>query len=192
MASVTSRINPVNAPQSNSRLSALRAYLDGLTGRPPLDELLEQIEKASLTIEDVQPWIRFSEVGYSRNLLWEGEHYEALVLCWKCGQHSPIHDHAGSICGLTILQGKATETLYEEMPCGVVAPLSSGSKTAGECCSSQDSDTHVISNYEAEEALVTLHIYIPKLGNIGIFDAEGRKSEGRLARFLGFTDGDGI
>ncbi len=186
------KVIPVNATSSNTRLSALRAYLDGLTGRPPLEELLGQIKSAQLTVEDVEPWIRFSDEKYSRNLLWEGEHYEALVLCWKCGQHSPIHDHAGSICGLTILKGKATETVYEDMPCGVVAPLSSSSAAVGDCCASQDTDTHVISNYEAEEALVTLHIYIPKLGNVGIFDSEGHRSEQRLVRFTGFTDGGGI
>jgi cysteine dioxygenase len=108
------------------------------------------------------------------------------------GQHSPIHDHAGSVCGLTILQGRATETLYELMPCGVMAPVSSSSKLVGEYCASQDDDTHVISNYEAETDLVTMHIYAPKLQEIGIYDHEGVKHEDKLARFVGFMGGAGI
>lgn len=178
--------------KGNPRLARLRAYLDALDGRPPLDELLREMKAADLTVDDLRPWVRFSDEGYSRNLLWEGQHYEALVICWKVGQHSPIHDHAGSICGLTILQGKATETLYEFMPCGVMAPVSSSSKEVGDYCASQDEDTHVISNYEAETDLITLHIYIPKLEEIAIYDPEGHKHTGRLARFFGFIDGGGI
>ena len=174
------------------RLSRLKAYLDGLSDRPVIAELVAELKRAELTIEDVRPWVRFDSSGYQRNLMWEGPMYEALILCWKVGQHSPIHDHAGSICGVHVLQGRATETIYEMMPCGVVAPVRSGSKVVGECCGSVDDDTHMISNYEADTDLVTLHIYAPKLGQIGIFDHEGVKHEEKLVRFEGFVGGAGI
>ena len=95
----------------------------------------------ALTIDDVRPWVRFSDTGYARNLIWEGEHYEALVLCWKVGSTRPSTTTPGSVCGLTILKGRATETLYELMPCGVMAPVSSSTKSVGEYCASQDDDT---------------------------------------------------
>ena len=192
MTTLSRHTGAAPAEPGATRLARLKAYLDGLDGRPAIDELLEEMKRAAVTIDDVKRWVRFDDSGYQRNLMWESEHYEALVLCWKPGQRSPIHDHAGSVCGLTVLQGRLTKTLYEEMPCGIVAPTSSASKQYGDYCASQDEQTHLIANYEATEPLVTIHIYAPKLQDIGIFDAQGLKHTDRLARFMGFMGGDGI
>jgi len=180
------------AAPGRERLAGLRAYLDGLQGRPRVEELLAELKKASVTIDDVRSHVRFSDERYSRNLMWEGEHYEALVICWKVKQHSQIHDHAGSVCGLTILQGQATETIYKPTPCGVMKPTISSVNGVGTYCASEDSDTHQVSNYEAETDLVTLHIYAPKLNQVGIYGHDGEKHEDLLSRFTGFIDGGGI
>lgn len=192
MTTIPGRMVKADPSSSAQRLARLKAYLDGLDARPDVGDLVAELERARLTADDVRAWIRFDDSGYQRNLMWEGEHYEALILCWKVGQHSPIHDHAGSVCGVTVLRGRVTETIYEPMPCGVMAPVCSAHKEVGESCASVDDDTHVISNYEAETDLVTLHVYAPKLGKIGIFDHEGLKHEDRLARFEGFMGGAGI
>src|SRR5438067_1327718 len=82
----------------NTSLQTLLDYLENLEDRAPLDELMVELSKARITCEDVADFMRFSERGYTRNLVQGGQWYNLLVLCWKNGQRSPIHDHAGSTC----------------------------------------------------------------------------------------------
>lgn len=38
----------------------------------------------------------FNEVRYARNLVERNQYFELIVICWKAGQQSPIHNHEGS------------------------------------------------------------------------------------------------
>src|SRR5262249_54482889 len=94
-------------------LDQLFQYLDGLRERAPLAELVAQLDELDVDADDVAPFLRFSGRGYTRNLMHGGPWYNVLVLCWKNGQRSPIHDHKGSSCGVRVLRGTATETLFD-------------------------------------------------------------------------------
>ena len=92
-------------------LAAL-AELDQYPGRIPLAALSDWLARTELTLEDVRPFLRFSPDHYVRNLMYAGPGYQALVLCWRSGQRSPIHDHTGSSCGVKVISGVATETTF--------------------------------------------------------------------------------
>jgi cysteine dioxygenase len=79
------------------KLDPLLSYLDGLTGRAPLAELVHELSRLDVTCEDVAEHIRFNDRQYARNLIKAGPWYFLLALCWKNGQRSPVHDHAS--CG---------------------------------------------------------------------------------------------
>ena len=101
---------------------------------------------------------------YLRNLIYAGPAYQALVLCWRSGQRSPIHDHTGSSCGVKVISGVATETTFAVAPNDMVYALSSRHLPAGSTCASQDADVHQMSNLQPAGAdLITLHIYSPAL-----------------------------
>ena len=94
----------------------------------------------------------------------EGQVYQVLILCWKNGQRSPIHNHRGSSCGIKLLKGVATETLFVIAPNNMVYPTNSEWLYEGDVTGSEDTDIHQISNLQDESReLVTLHIYSPKL-----------------------------
>ena len=77
---------------------------------------------------------------------------------------SPIHDHAGSTCGLRILRGTATETVFERSPSGLIKPACSKDYRQGDVSVSADNYIHQVSNLQAQgEDLVTLHVYSPPL-----------------------------
>src|SRR5690242_16450662 len=97
----------------NKTLERLFHYLDGLAERPPLAELTAQVAALDIDCEDVAAALRFSQQHYMRNLLRGGTWYYVLVLCWRNGQRSPIHDHAGSACCVRVLRGTLTETVFE-------------------------------------------------------------------------------
>jgi len=156
-------------------LEPLFEYLDGLHDRPPLAELTARVSRLQIQCEDVAEFVRFSEQGYMRNLVRAGPWYNVLVLCWKNGQRSPIHDHAGSVCALRVLRGVLTETLFEFTPNGHVKATLSRDFDAGSVVASQDSDLHQVSNLQAGTAdLVTLHVYSPALELMGKYSLTDR------------------
>ncbi len=148
----------------NSSLRSLMGYLDGLTTRATVASLQSALDALDISPEDVREYVRFSDDRYLRNLMFEGQHYHALILCWRSGQRSPIHNHAKSTCGLRVLQGIATETIFESTPCGQVKAVSSFDRGVGEVSASQDTDIHQVSNLQLDgQDLITLHIYSPPL-----------------------------
>jgi cysteine dioxygenase len=115
-----------------------------------------------------------------------------LALCWKNGQRSPIHDHAGSSCGIRVLRGTMTETRFEFAPNGHVKAVSSKDYGAGSVLGSQDFDLHQISNLQANDAdLVTLHVYSPPLFRMGTYSLMDT-SRGEESMLMEFCDAAGI
>ena len=89
------------------------------------------------------------------------------------GQRSPIHDHRGSACGVRVIQGTATETLYERMPSGYIRAVSSRELFVDQVCGSFDDDIHQVSNLQDGNAkLITLHVYTPPLLNMRTYRME--------------------
>ncbi|MHC4910288.1 MAG: cysteine dioxygenase [Planctomycetota bacterium] len=154
-------------------MSTLKAFLDELDGyqqRVPLDLLTQRMRELQLTIDDVRPWLQFGESGYQRNLMHEGPGYQALILCWRAGQRSPIHDHRGSSCGVRVLRGTCTETVFHRDSRGHLMAARTQELSEGGVCGSEDADIHQVSNLQDGGAdLVTLHVYSPALLRMGTY-----------------------
>lgn len=144
-------------------LDDLLDHLDQLQG--PIDVELEGLVRPLMIDEsDYRGIIRFGDGCYQRNLIRGNAYYQALFLCWRSGQRSPIHDHRGSACCVRVIRGIATETHYEFGPCGLVYPTRTQHYVPGAVCASYDEDMHQLGNIQpAGVDLVTLHIYSPPL-----------------------------
>lgn len=150
-----------------SVLAPLVDYLDSLTGRADLNELSARLVQSQVTVDDVRDFARFEPDGYCRNLVAHGPWYHLLVLCWRSGQRSPIHDHAESTCAFKVLTGVCSETVFEVAASGQVFPVNTVHHAAGSIVATQDADTHQVSNLQVSGVdLVTLHIYTPPLGRM--------------------------
>ena len=153
-----------NSKPVPAELSELVEYLDSLTERADVSQLDRLLSNNAATLEALQSFVKFGDLTYRRNLIKQNTWYELLCICWKSGQRSPIHDHAKSTCGLKIVTGIATETVFETTDCGQIKAVSSTDFQAGQVCSSQDADVHQVSNLQsAGKDLVTLHIYSPPI-----------------------------
>jgi cysteine dioxygenase len=151
-------------------LAAMFRHLDTLSGRPDLARLTEDLARFDVDLEDLAEHLRFSERGYTRNLVRAGAGYHAWLLCWRNGQRSPIHDHKGSACVVRVLRGTLTETLFEVAPNGHVKATFSRDLAEGSLLGSEDTDIHQVSNLQAGDAdLVTLHVYAPPLHRMGTY-----------------------
>jgi cysteine dioxygenase len=182
----------MTATAATATLADLIAYLDGLSERAPLDELLEVLARTKVNPAELAQHVRFSKQGYTRNLVRAGPWYHLLVLCWKNGQRSPIHDHNGSSCAVRILRGVATETSFQFAPSGDIYAVGSRDYLAGSACGSADADLHQVSNLQAGDAdLVTLHVYSPPLVRMGTYSLTDR-CRGSEPMLLEFSDAAGI
>jgi len=155
------------------KIDRLIDWLRGFDERISLRELQQRLDDDEISAASLDGYIHFSDERYARNLLAHGPQFYALVLCWKPGQASPIHDHKGASCGVRVIQGTATETSFRWQE-GRLVPDRVTTMQAGEVCGSFDDDIHEIRN-NGDENLVTLHVYSPYLDNINLYEIESGK-----------------
>jgi cysteine dioxygenase len=145
-------------------LSDLLEDLDTFEVPVSLNHLRKVLRRLRPDLSGLSRYIRFGRDCYRRNSIHTGPAYQALVLCWKSGQRSPIHDHRGSACGVRVLKGTATEVVFERSPSGLIFPAATRKLETGSICASFDIDIHQMGNLEnSQEELITLHIYSPPL-----------------------------
>jgi len=153
-------------------LVKLIRHMDGLTGPAALGDMEALLRQADVRRNDLVRACKFNDVSYARNLLARSPWYQLLILCWRRGQSSPIHDHVGSSCGVRIVDGVATETLFAPTQFGRVRPIALRDYQAGEVCVTSDRQIHVISNCQPNRDLITLHLYSPPLA-MNYYEVEG-------------------
>lgn len=138
-------------------------HMDGLTEAATTEHMADLISRANVTRQDLINACKFSDKTYARNTLAKSDWYQLLVICWRYGQGSPIHDHEGSNCAVRIVDGIATETMFEDLGNGLVEPVCTRELNADELCTANDRDIHVIENRQPDKELITLHLYSPPL-----------------------------
>jgi len=152
------------------------------------------MEDYSTNHDDWKKFEIFNDNHYTRNLVGANDHFELMVLCWRSGQGSRIHNHQDSHCFMSILNGQMTEHLYmlvdnegkyyfeNERPTPVGhCPKMEETKTTryvkGEVGYINDKmGLHVVRTGELYDG-VTLHLYAPPITKVKIFEpARGRVS----------------
>jgi cysteine dioxygenase len=177
------------SPKLRSLLDELDRWIEPID----IQDLVRILRDSGLTLEDVRGFAHFSPVRYQRNLIHEGPAYHALALCWRSGQRSPIHDHCGSACGVRVLDGVMTETVFERTGEGHVYPTRSRELRAGQVCATYDADIHQVSNLQPRGAdLVTLHVYSPPLLVMGTYSLTDTAVGHFADPVVAFADGAGI
>jgi cysteine dioxygenase len=155
---VTDPVNPFS-------LQSLVTALESLDSAPELAQIYEWLEKAKISIEELQPYIGFKEGNYWRHRVCRNEFVEMLVLCWRPGQRTPIHDHNGSHGGVKVCQGLLWETTFTYDPVAGLEYKSAREHALGAVTGSDVPDIHQLGNPDVSGLdLVTLHVYAPPLG----------------------------
>ena len=140
----------------------------------PIGDLVTLMKQLDITPDDLSEFLLFTDECYQRNLWRCGTGYAAIVMCWSAGQCSPIHDHKGSACGVRVLQGQCTETIFLPDDEGTLREHGINVYDEGLVCGSYDTDIHIIGNRHPEGVpLVTLHIYTPPLQGYRVYEADG-------------------
>jgi len=157
-------------------LVALLTGWDSLALPLPEDLIRGGLEQLTLDRDALRGCAHFNERTYQRNLIHHTANYEALVLCWRSGQRSPIHDHGESACGVLVVEGVATETSFLADNTGKMIVSRSRRIPAGSIVVSRGSDIHRVANLENQGAdLISLHVYSPRLAASRYFRIDQRQ-----------------
>ncbi|HVF57176.1 MAG TPA: cysteine dioxygenase family protein [Pyrinomonadaceae bacterium] len=152
-------------------LAALVEKLSALDAPPALHELnawLGEVEPARV---ELRPHLGFKPETYARHRVFINEYVELLLLCWRPGQRTPIHDHNGSYGTIRVLEGVMWETMFKlEGGRGLVYETAR-EWTAGQTTEGADvPDIHQIGNPDVSGCdLISLHAYAPPLASINTF-----------------------
>lgn len=161
-------------------------------GRLPASSLTHEdfsvlVRRLVLSDELIASRIRFAADGYARNLLCRTSDFELLVLCWRPGQESTIHDHAGSLNAIRVHRGVLTSRLFAPAggrPAGAgpvelvnEEPVHAGGRTGLDRLG-----IHQLANATAED-LVTVHVYAPPLVELTVYSTGTDRVERRAVRY---------
>lgn len=169
----------------------LRGKLEALREVPSLDELNAWLGEVLVRREDLLPYIGFKAGTYARHRVFRNEYAELLVLCWRPGQRTPIHDHNGSHGAVRVCEGIMWETMFalnerQELYYQTAREWMEGGVTGASV-----PDIHQLGNPEVSgQDLVTIHLYAPPLGVLNTYKV-GSSEVGHYTPDE-FMDGAGI
>jgi len=152
-------------PPCNLSFDDLAKTLSELKAVPSLPELYALIERTQIQATDLEPYLGFKAGNYCRHRVMRNEFAEMLVLCWKPGQRTPIHDHNGSHGAVFVQAGIMWETTFDYDPETGLAYKTHRELRDSGLTGSELPDIHQLGNPDVSgRDLVTIHIYAPPLG----------------------------
>ena len=132
---------------------------------PSLAELYALVERTQISAAELQPYLGFKAGNYCRHRVMRNEFVEMLVLCWKPGQRTPIHDHNGSHGAVFVHDGIMWETTFDYDAESGLAYKAHRELRHGGLTGSELPDIHQLGNPDVSgQDLITIHIYAPPLG----------------------------
>jgi cysteine dioxygenase len=132
---------------------------------PSLKQIYAWLEHANISGEDLRPYLGFKEGNYWRHRVCRNEFVEMLVLCWRPGQRTPIHDHNGCHGGVKVHRGVLWETTFNFDSVSGLEYKSARELPTGAVTGSDVPDIHQLGNPDVSgQDLVTIHVYAPPLG----------------------------
>ena len=139
--------------------------LNQQTTPPTLEAITSWLSTVEISQLELEPYLGFKEGNYWRHRVCRNDAVEMLIICWRPGQKTPIHDHNGSHGVVRVHQGLLQETIFsfdEEQGLTYESGRECG---AGTLTGAAVPDIHQLGNPDVSGCdLITVHVYAPPLG----------------------------
>jgi cysteine dioxygenase len=139
--------------------------------------------------------IAFARDSYARNLVCRTPFFELLVLCWRPGQESTIHDHGGSLNAIRVSSGELTSRTFRQTR-GASSSAGPVVQEAEELVPADARMTgldrggiHQLANTSKDD-LVTVHVYAPALMELSVYSTTSAVVERQRVRYTLVDDLD--
>jgi predicted metal-dependent enzyme (double-stranded beta helix superfamily) len=152
------------------------------------ERLLDVVARLRLSDALIASHTCFAKDQYARNLVCRTPTFELLVLCWRPGHASTIHDHAGSLNAISVHRGELTSRVFApradaQAGAGPVELTAEQRIQPGEGLVGVDRDgIHQLANTCTED-LVTVHVYAPALMALNVYSTASSQVERRPLRY---------
>ncbi len=141
----------------------------------PILELIEAVDACSeltpdlarrllghieLQPADVMPWADFDHPvtdGYGRKLVFAGARFELMVMSWRPGDYSAIHDHGATQWGAVRYLGPAEHVVFREHE-GRLGVHERRMQTPGSVCAVDHDLIHLMGN-PGTTPFLSIHLY---------------------------------
>lgn len=135
------------------------------TTPPALKEIHSWLSAVEISQLDLQPYVGFKEGNYWRHRVCRNDAVEMLIICWRPGQKTPIHDHNGSHGVVRVHQGLMWETTFSFDEQQGLSYQTGRECSEGTITGAEVPDIHQLGNPEVSgRDLITVHVYAPPLG----------------------------
>jgi predicted metal-dependent enzyme (double-stranded beta helix superfamily) len=140
-------------------------------------QIKQLVENVHITAAELMPWADFDHPvtdSYGRKLVYDGGHFEIMVMSWMPGDFSAIHDHGATQWGAVQCFGAAEHYIYR-FANGLLTTEKSAHYTPGMVRVVDHNLIHQMGN-SGNEPFLSLHVYgctqpTPSItGNARIFD----------------------
>jgi len=153
------------SPEARLSFLDLVELLSSQSEAPTLKQLYSWLDLTDISDEALTPYLGFKERTYWRHLVCRNDVVEMLVLCWKPGQRTVIHDHNGSVGAVMVQSGVLWETMFNFDEVKGLRYNSVSEHQTGAITGADVPDIHQLGNPDvSEKNLVTIHVYSPPLG----------------------------
>lgn len=149
-----------------------------------LEELFLRLRLPPALIEQ---HVRFSHASYNRTLLCRTPRFDMLILSWRPGQMSTIHDHLDSRNCTRVISGSLQQRLFRAVGASdqgkvAVELIAEECMGAGSITHLDQGGIHQMGNLGPQD-LVSLHLYSAPLSEITVYDPEARTSSRQRLRY---------
>ena len=135
----------------------------------------EVVSECDIGVEDLKNWIDYDypvSDSYGRKMVHDGGFFEVMVMCWRPGDYSAIHDHGKAEFGAVKLFGGAEHASFE-LEEGRLTTIARERNESGTTLKVTASLIHQMGN-PGEKNFFSLHVY----GNVDL--ESGITSEARI------------
>jgi cysteine dioxygenase len=80
-------------------------------------KVLEEIGRCELNPDSLEPYLFWSDVHYTRNLIHRCDLFEIVAIAWAQGQAAPIHNHRGQECWMGVSEGRLEVRNFKLVEC---------------------------------------------------------------------------
>lgn len=142
------------------------------------NELYNALNSVDLSNEDISSYVYFNpECPYTRNLVaTDNENYTLLMLCWKKGGESKIHNHPCDGCFIKPLIGCVRESIYKTcLETNSIIPTEERYYCEGEVSFMSDNLglLHKVGNASSDIGAITLHLYCRPFNTCKVWNTYG-------------------
>ncbi|WP_223267211.1 cysteine dioxygenase [Polaribacter sp. IC073] len=137
------------------------------------------IHTTKLEATAFKTYASWSNNCYTRNCIVDSEKFELILICWREGDQTAIHDHGGEECWVKAIEGEFKETIYKKDETGELKAVKTTISKPNDITYMKDfMGFHRLENMSKKRSM-SLHLYAKPIRNCNVFNEDLKTFENK-------------